>query len=379
MRVVHVGKFHPPEYHGGLERVIQELNAALLAAGAEVGAVVAAVRGPTRTTTEAGVAVTRVRSLGAPLSQPIVPGFTRAVRTAAADILHLHHPNPLGDLAVLRDARPFIVTHHSEIVRQRVLRPFYGPLVRRALARAAAVVVGSEQLLGVSRELAAVRDRVRVIPFGINAGRLAASTVVTARAAELRAQAGGGPVVLAVGRLVRYKGFDVLLRAARGLDATVVIVGSGPEELRLRALARPRTVLTGRVDEADLVAWYHACDVFCLPSTSIAEAFGIVLLEAMACGKPLVTTALPTGVAAVNRDGRTGFVVPPGDEGALREGLRCLLNDARRRAAMGAEARAVQAREYGAGLMAERYLSVYREVLRGGAGAASRPARPAAR
>ena len=122
-------------------------------------------------------------------------------------------------------------------------------------------------------------------------------------------------------------------------------------------------VFAGRVDDALLPAFYHACDVFCLPSVTIAEAFGVVLLEAMASGKPLVTTALPTGVSAVNRQGLTGLVVPPGDAAALREALRSLLGDAPQRAAMGRRAREIFEREYSSALMGERYLTVYREAL----------------
>ena len=183
------------------------------------------------------------------------------------------------------------------------------------------------------------------------------------RALALRAAWGGKPVVLAVGRLVGYKGFDVLLRAVAGLDVTTVIVGAGPEEARLRALAPRGVVFAGRVADGDLPAYYHACDLFCLPSLTIAEAFGVVLLEALACGKPLVTTALRTGVTAVNRDGVTGLVVPPGDAGALGEALRSLTGDAARRKAMGTAGRRAVEQEYTAALMADRYLTLYREAV----------------
>jgi len=362
VRVVHVGKFYPPEYEGGLERVVVELNTELVKQGVEVAAVVAAVRGPARTEPVGGVTVRRTASFGTLFSQPISPGFARAVRDMPGDVLHLHHPNPLGDLAVLGDPRPLVITQHSEIVRQRVLAPLYLPLLRRALGRARFVAIGSEQLLGTSRELRGFRDKTRVVPFGIDAARFAATAAVRERADQLRTR-WGSPVVLAVGRLVAYKGFDLLLRATRDLEATVVIVGAGPEEARLRALAGANVVMAGRVSEADLVAHYHACDVFCLPSVTIAEAFGMVLLEAMACARPLVTTSLPTGVSAVNRDGRTGLVVPPGDVGALREALRALLNDPARARAMGEAGRAVQAAEYGVTLMAERYLTLYQGAL----------------
>jgi len=169
--------------------------------------------------------------------------------------------------------------------------------------------------------------------------------------------------VLTVGRMVPYKGLDVLLAAAERLDARVVLVGGGPEEPRLRALAGRRVEFAGRVSDDDLVAHYHAADVFCLPSVTIAEAFGIVLLEAMACGLPLVTTALPTGVSAVNRQGVTGIVVPPGDAGALAEALRAMLADEARRKTYGAAAREVLETEYTAALMAARYVTLYREAL----------------
>ncbi len=366
MRVVHVGKFYPPEYEGGLETVVVTLNDQLVRLGVEVTAVVAAVGGRGGTGAHRGARVVRAPTLGTALSQPLAPSLPRRVRAEPGDVLHVHHPNPLADWAALADGRPFVITHHSDIVRQRALGALYRPLLHRALRRAAAVVVGSEQLRDASRDLAPVRGRVRVIPFGIDASRFAPTPPVAARAAALRAGTGGRPVVLAVGRLVGYKGFDVLVRAARGLDAAVVIVGTGPEEARLRALAGPAVRFAGRVSDQDVVAWYHACDVFCLPSVTMAEAFGVVLLEAMACGKPLVTTALPTGVSAVNRDGRTGLVVPPGDADALREALRDLLADAARRRAMGEEGRAVQAREYAASLMGERYLALYREVCGAG-------------
>jgi glycosyltransferase involved in cell wall biosynthesis len=372
MRVVQVGKFYPPQYQGGLESVVVGINDELVTRGVGVTAVVAAV-GQGGTDDYHGVRVVRVPSVATILSQPLTPGYGRAVRAAPGDLLHLHHPNPLGDLAAMSDGRPLVITQHSDIVRQRLLRPFYLPLVRRTFARARRIAVGSEQLLGTSAELKGFEAKARVIPFGIDASRFALTDAVRQRVAGLRASWGDAPVILAVGRLVGYKGFDVLLRAAAGLEARVVIVGTGPEEAGLRRLVTttpypvPHTpVFAGRVSDSDLVAYYHACDVFCLPSVTIAEAFGMVLLEAMACGKPLVTTSLPTGVSAVNRDGKTGLVVPPGDAGALREALKALIEDEQLRKSMGETGRAVQAAEYTASLMGERYVKLYEEALGNG-------------
>jgi len=366
LRVLGVGKFYPPEYYGGLESAVVSLHAELVRRGVAVTCVVSAVRGAGGVSDVDGVRVVRARTLGLLLSQPLAPGFPALVHREAGDVVHLHHPNPLGDLAAVTDrGRPLVVTQHSDVVRQRALWPLYGPLVRRSFTRARRVVVASEQYVAASRELAGFEAKVRVIPYGIPGGRFDPRPETTARAAELRASWGARdrPVVLAVGRLVSYKGFDVLLEAVRGLDAVAVIVGTGPLAGALRAAAGKNVVFAGRVADDLLPAYYRACDVFCLPSVTMAEAFGVVLLEAMASGKPLVTTSLPTGVSAVNRGGETGVVVPPGDAGALGDALRTLSGDAALRSAMGKRAREVFDREYTSGLMAERYLSVYREAL----------------
>ncbi len=339
------------------------LDRELVRHGVAVRCVVAAVSGRGGTGRVDGVEVERVATFGTVLSQPLAPGLAAAVRRAPADVVHLHHPNPLGDVAVLQDRRPLVVTQHSDVVRQRALRPLYLPLVRSALRRARFVVAASEPFLRWSEELRPFAAKARVIPHGIDPVPFVASAATEAAARALRAAWPAGPVVLSVGRLVRYKGHEVLLRAARGLDATVVLVGEGPEAPRLRALAGPRTVLAGAVAEVELPAYYRAADVFCLPSVTAAEAFGLVLLEAMASGLPLVTTALPTGVSAVNREGTTGLVAPPGEAGALREALAALLGDAARRRAMGDAARTVLETEYTASLMGERYLALYREAI----------------
>ena len=364
MRVLGIGKFYPPEYVGGLESVVVTLNAELVRRGIPVTYVVSRVRGARRVDQVGGVRVVRAASAGTLFSQPVSPGLFAAVRREPGDVVHLHHPNPLGDLAALTDRRrPLVITQHSDVVRQRALRSLYLPVIRSALAACRFVAIGSAQLLATSHELRGFEQKTRVIPFGIDPARFNPTPAVTARAAALRSSWGGEPVVLAVGRLVGYKGFDVLIRAMETLEARLVLVGTGPEGALLRAVASWRVEFAGRVSDEDLVAYYHAADVFCLPSVTIAEAFGVVLLEAMACAKPLVTTALPTGVAAVNRDGVTGLVVPPRDAGALREALASLLASAARRSDLGAEARRVLEREYTAKLMGERYEALYREAL----------------
>ena len=204
----------------------------------------------------------------------------------------------------------------------------------------------------------------RVIPLGIRAGDFEHPDA--ARVAEVRRRY-GERIVLGVGRLIYYKGFENLVRAMADVRATALVAGEGPLGGALAAAAArlgvaDRVVLLGRVNDADLKACYHACDVFALPSVERSEAFGIVQLEAMACGKPVVNTWIDSAVPHVSLDGLTGLTVPPGDPAALAAALNALLDDPARRAVMGTAGRQRVCEEFSADLMARRTLEVYREI-----------------
>jgi glycosyltransferase involved in cell wall biosynthesis len=316
--------------------------------------------------TVGGVPVTRIGTRLRLAYASFGPGMAKAIRAADADVVHFHHPNPPAVLSYFA-ARPrgrLVVTYHSDIVRQRVLGPLFSPLLHRFLARADAIVASSPDYAASSPVLRRHAARVRVIPFGIDAEELGA--VDAAEVAAVRARH-GPRIVFAAGRLVYYKGFEYLVRAMRRVDAHLLIAGDGPLLGELRRVAaeadvEARVTLLGRVP--DLRPLYHAADVFALPSVARSEAFGIVQLEAMACGVPVVNTALDTGVPFVSPHGVTGLTVPPADSGALAAALARLLGDSALRARMGSEGRARVAGELGAGLMARRTLALYREVVR---------------
>jgi rhamnosyl/mannosyltransferase len=187
------------------------------------------------------------------------------------------------------------------------------------------------------------------------------------RARDIRREANKA-IVLFVGRLVPYKGVDVLLDALTGLDAVALVVGEGPARAGLEDRARELGVSShvrflGSVDDRELAALYRACDVFVLPSVTRQEAFGVVQLEAMAAAKPVVSTDLGTGVGWVNKDGETGYVVPPRDARALRDALAQLLNDSGLQKSMG-EAAAKRIRSsFTLERMIDNTLSLYRDVI----------------
>lgn len=160
-------------------------------------------------------------------------------------------------------------------------------------------------------------EKVRVVPYGIDPAPFSATAETQESAAQAR-MAFGAPLTLFVGRLVPYKGVDVLLKALPHVPGSLVIVGDGPLRGDLETLAAQlglggRVHFVGSVSRSDLVALLHAADVLALPSVTPNEAFGLVQLEAHACGVPVVSTSLPTGVPFANLHGVTGLVVTPGD------------------------------------------------------------------
>jgi rhamnosyl/mannosyltransferase len=340
--VLHVGKFYPP-VTGGMERVLESLCRAT-AGMVDNRVLVFNTKAETVHDVIDGVPVTRVATLGAAGSVPIAPMLARELTRARADVLVLHEPNPwaLLMLATVRPDIPLVIWYHSEVVRPRLqYAMFYHPLVRSVYARARRIVVSSPTLGAHASALTPYRDRIAVVPFGIDVADFLPTVRTVERAAEIRARAGGRPILLFAGRMVAYKGVDVLLRALTGIDAHLFLAGGGPMQHAWTALARElgvrdRAHFAGEVEPGELHALYHACDVFVLPSVTRAEAFGYVQLEAMACRKPVVSTRVASGVPWVNRDEETGLTVAPGDPNALADALRRLLADDALRARLGA-------------------------------------------
>jgi glycosyltransferase involved in cell wall biosynthesis len=270
-----------------------------------------------------------------------------------------------------------VVVHwHSDIVNKGWLGKLTRPVERLMLRRADALVATSQAYADASPQLRRFKDKVHIVPIGIedaevfdDLGRDEANAERQPAGAgmALSQVPDGAQVILAVGRLVPYKGFDVLIDAARDLPTgcRVVIVGGGERraELEARICERrvaDRVVLAGRLDDDALRVLFQRAAVFCLPSVSRAEAFGVVLLEAMARGLPVVASDIAgSGVPWVNRHGTTGLNVPAGNALALAAALAQLLGDPERRAQMGREARRRFESEFTAALATRRFLDLY--------------------
>jgi lipopolysaccharide/colanic/teichoic acid biosynthesis glycosyltransferase len=371
VRVTHLGKFYPP-VPGGMERVLQALCEGERSLGVDSGALVVNTDRPTIHDEVNGVPVIRAGSILRVGSVWLSAALIALLRRDDSDVLVLHEPNPMALLAytIARPRHRLIVWYHSEVIRPRWrYRAFYHPFVSFVLRRAARVVASSPALIEHAAALAPYRDRAVVVPFGLpEPDHADASPRPTASIAAVR-ERWNGPIVLFVGRLVPYKGVDVLLRAMQGLRAAAVIVGDGPLRPSLEQQATElgiadRVFFLGTLSEDDVDAWYRAGDVLALPSTTAAEAFGLVQLEAMARAKPVVSTRVPSGVPWVNQDGVTGRTVPPGDSGALRAALAEILETDHVRTRMGEAARRRFTEHFTHRRMVERTSALYSEVDR---------------
>lgn len=352
-----------------METVVSDLCEAL-ARRVEIDVVVANKGWSTTRELSRGVRVLRLARWGEVLSTSIIPGLVAFLKEDRWDIIHIHHPNPMAAVAVLL-ARPharLVLTYHSDIVRQRITGSLFGPVLARLLRRSDRIHVASRELEASSPILRSFHDRTSVIPFGIREERLLPLDGDARTEARAFGEWGAGRLILFVGRIVYYKGLEYLLRAMRLVDARLLVIGDGDllktsERLTARLGLEQRVRFLGEVPDATVSAAFAACDLFVLPSTARSEAFGLVLLEAMAFGKPIVSTALDTGVSYVNRDGETGIVVPPADVNALAEAIRKILGDDSLRARLGREARRRFESEFRIETAAERMFELYLSVM----------------
>ena len=370
MRVLQVGKYYEPDV-GGIERHVGILSRGLRARGLDVEVVVHHRGRRTVRENVDGVPVTRVGTLGRVFSTEVSPALVAEI-SRDYDVVHLHTPHPMGMLAYLLSRKPrhhsLVVTHHSDIVRQARLRSALAPLFNSVMNGAGLIISGSKRYVETSAELAPHRAKVRVIPFGLELSELSPQPRESASANALRAQF-QWPITFALGRHIYYKGFQVLIDAFAHVPGTLLLGGEGPlrpaleEQARKSGLAQ-RVQFVGAIPEADLPGYYGAADLFVLPSVARSEAFGIVQIEALAAGLPVINTALDSGVPEVSIDGVTGFTVRPDDPQALAAAMNRVLGDPETARRLSAAARSRALKEYAADRMVDSTVAAYREALR---------------
>lgn len=354
MRILHLAKYYWPR-SGGMERVVQGLAEGAAERGHEAEVIAITAFGDPPPGKRRRTPVKRAWSFAPVGTQEIAPAYLAAA-WKRADVIHLHHPNSLADIAyALRPSlAPLVVTQHADYPSFKYKLPS-----KYALWRAEAIVVPSRAHIALCSELRGFEEKVTVIPFGISERRW-----------ELvpPPPPGNPPRALFIGHLNAFKGVDFLLRALELVpDLRLDIVGSGPQSNRLRTLARAlavedRVKWYGEYPDEDLPRRMADADFLVLPSVSVEEMFGMVLLEAMAAGRPVITTDVPSGVREVNAPGVTGLEVPMRDVVALAEAMRTLAEDSGLRDRLGRAGRERVRQKFSLAAMMDAHLELYQQV-----------------
>lgn len=369
-RALVINKFYPP-FVGGVEKVAQDIVDEL-ADLIDFHVLVCQTKGPRLVERIGNVTIERCASWGVARSMPLSIDFLRRYRQLAPqfDLVHFHEPFPLGALAGgLYGFQRGVVTFHSEVYRQRILKHAYLPVLDRLLKQSNSIMPSSARLAKYARALQSYSEKIRPVPLGIDDSILLSVAHQKDQIAAIRNRSGAEFLFLAAGRCVGYKGFEVLIDAFAQLkQGHLVIVGDGPLRSALEQRAQERGATSrirfaGKLTNEELARHFHACDAFVLPSVLQTEAFGLVQLEAMACGKPVINTDLPTGVPYVSLSGETGLTVPVGQPEPLAKAMQRLLTSHKKCAELGRNARRRFEQHFRRSQMGDNVLAIYREVL----------------
>jgi rhamnosyl/mannosyltransferase len=384
MRVLHVGKYYPP-VPGGMEYFMRDLLGALSRHGIEVGALVHHHKPgmPSSFEKADNIPVWRLKILGHLSFVPIAPTFPKVflecINNWKPDIIHFHFPNasPFWALGICQAQKiPWIIHWHADVIQSNFNKalkfsyPFYAVPERIFMRKAKVIIATSPDYLRSSEPLADFHDKCVVIPLGIDANRIASPSSSSLKWAE-EVWGNASFRILSVGRLSYYKGFDVLIKAASLLpeDVKLHIVGTGYLEQSLKNLTlqmglENRITFHGYLPEEQLVALFRSCHCFALASIERTEAFGMVLLEAMLHGKPVVASNLEgSGMRWLVKKAQCGLLFEPGNAWDCAEKILWLKNNPGNALKYGEAGRTFLLRNLLIDHVAEKIMMVY-ETLR---------------
>lgn len=349
-KILHISKYYYP-FSGGTEQIARDVVLALK--GEYEQKVIAFNDGKDdRIDTVDGIEVIKCGCFAKIAAQSVSTSYGkhlhRVMRDFKPDIVVFHYPNPFVAALLLRELKTtkakLIVYWHLDIIRQKYLKVLFARQNRRLLERAEKVIATSPNYIEGSKWLQSVKKKCVVIPNCINVERMAVTDDINKRAEEIRTENSGKTICVAVGRHTEYKGFTYLIQASKLLDDRFVIyiTGTGEltEKLHEEANDDKKVIFTGRIDDMELKALILASDIFCFPSITKNEAFGLALAEGMYYGKPAVTFTIPgSGVNYVSINGETGIEVENRNVEKYAEAIMRLANDENLRTAFGKAAK----------------------------------------
>lgn len=377
MKILQTNKAYYPKV-GGIETTITTLSEGLVKKYGEDVSVLTCNENYHLKTVEKVINEVKVKyvpTYGFLSSLPLSPGYFKSIMEYSGDILHIHEPFPLADLSVLlfsrlkRNFSRIVVSWHSDIIRQKWALSVYKKYLFEFLKIADKIIVSNPNLIENSDFLPFFRDKIEVIPIGVDLDWVDSCQESNCLAERIR-RYNKSPLVLFVGRLVYYKGLEFLIDAINLIpNVSLVIIGSGPlrdklikkiNELNLAS----RIKIVPEVDEKKLHSYYKACDLFVLPSVEKSETYGIVQIEAMACGKPTICTEIGTGTTFVNQNEVTGLVVPPRNIELLAEAINKLIINKEMGKQLGNQGKERALKEFTSEIMVSKTYKVYQDLLR---------------
>ncbi|MCP3933471.1 MAG: glycosyltransferase [Bacteroidetes bacterium] len=370
MKILQINKLYYP-YVGGVETVVRQLAEGF--AKNKINSHVFAIHRTRETRQDSysiinGVSVVKAKQNFRYGTQTVSFNLIKLLHNFDADIVHLHLPNPYAVLAYLY-AQPkgkLVITYHSDIVRQKLFKTLYKPFSDIILKKADRLVATSENLIASSSVLQKHPFKTEVIPLGINPDDY---TIESSVLEETRKKYGQG-FLLAVGRLVEYKGFKYLVQAMKLVPAQrLYIIGEGRLENQLHDLIveqrlSDRVTILKSLSFEKFKAMMRLSKMFIFPSISNNEAFGIVQLEAMFYGKPVVSSDLSTGVTYVNKDGLTGLVARRKDHEDLARAINTLLSNKELIVSIAEHNQEYVLNNFSEDDMVEKYITLYDELLK---------------
>lgn len=359
--------FYPPTI-GGIEKHINMLTKGLLKAGYDVEVLVSNTANKYETLFVDGVKITKAPQIFRCASAPINPNLSSILKRLSfdANLIHFHLPNPTAVVSYLVSGikKPIIATYHSDIVRQVKLNTIYKPFQNIFLNKIDKIIATSQNYIDSSCVLNKYQKKCCVIPLGIEISKYEYNNKEKIKRIH---QKYGERIILFIGKFRYYKGLNILIEAMSKVDGRLIIIGDGPIKNQVLNFVKEKKMqnnisILGEVDDEELKIYLNACSVFVLPSILRSEAFGLVLAEAMACEKPVISTELETGTSFVNQHQKTGLVIEPNNSSYLAEAINTLLDNKQKSAQFGKNGRERICEEFTCEKMIERTISVYKEI-----------------
>jgi len=371
-------RFYP--HAGGVENYVFYLSRELVKLGHEVTVLCANEPKSEEEEFLDGVRVRRIPYIGKIANTNITPRLPIEIMREEFDLVHTHLPTPWSaDWSALASAlrgRPVVLTHHSDIVgqgRMNYVAKIYNNInLKFVLNSASKIIVANPKVVESSQYLSRHSNKIKIIPIGVDVERFRPIDY-------LEKESPGEKTVLFISVLDKFhefKGLDRLLMAMVNVveevpKAKLIVGGDGELLSHYKNMAssiglKERVEFPGYIPEDEIVKLYNRCDLFVLPSISASqETFGMVLLEAMACARPVVGTEI-VGVAEVVKRRGAGLIVQSGDEKALARAIIKLLKDEDLRLRMGAAGREIVERNYSWSEVALKMEALYEGLIKGG-------------